>query len=96
MNCECVSNLEKQLIGTQHKQRQINKVTWLSKAFVIHGNKLNMVTNSELELELEGMKRPVILCVNHNFCPICGDKIDKSDSEIDVAPSNGSADASEN
>lgn len=84
MKCTCVTDIEKRLVGREFKKEQI-----VTKARMINGAlimikkdgvfQFDLITNSDFEVEVEGMKRKQTQTVNHNFCPFCGVKI--SDDE---------------
>lgn len=86
MKCTCVTDIEKRLIGHEFKKGQ--RVT---KARMINGGlmmikkdgvlQFDLITNSDFEFEVEGMKRKQTQPVNHNFCPFCGVKISEDETK---------------
>lgn len=81
MNCNCVENIKEKLLGLEYKgtAKVIKKVSLLNGALMSPA--FNLVTNSDFEVEVEGMKRPQKQSVIHRFCPWCGDKIEKDGQE---------------
>ncbi|MEP7317196.1 MAG: hypothetical protein ABI921_00590 [Panacibacter sp.] len=79
MNCKCITDIEKKLVGMDHKNRKILKAKFLSMGFLLTHNSMISVTSSEIELEVEGMKKKPIQNIFHSWCPFCGTKISKDD-----------------
>ena len=73
--CDCINNLEKQMVGREVKNKRVQKAVLISGAIMFDSFEKNTV--SEMELTLDGQKRPYIQNVIHSFCPFCGLKYSK-------------------
>jgi len=70
--CDCIKNLEKDLVGKIIKRKKIVAAKFIVPYISIGG--ACMETNSEIELMLEGQKKKVTRPVAHKFCPLCGER----------------------
>jgi hypothetical protein len=70
--CNCIKNLEKDLVGKIINRKKVVKAQ-LGGNFITFGPE-NKETNSEMELTLEGQKKKVVKPIAHFYCPICGQK----------------------
>ncbi len=80
MNCNCIDTIEQNVLDREkYDGRKIDSVKFISMAYMMPD--FSIVTNSELELELEGLKRPKIVKINHTFCPFCGKSIKEANPQ---------------
>lgn len=79
MNCKCIENIEKKLIGMEfgNKKKKVTKAKIISVALMFGEKTLECITNSEVEIEVDGYKKPQKQTLVHSFCPFCGTKIKK-------------------
>ena len=79
MECNCTTELEaKVVVEHQHKGKAILKAE-IPKGFIIkkteNGQKMTTSTYTEVEVQVEGMKRAQVVQLLHTYCPFCGVKI---------------------
>lgn len=81
MNCGCIKDIETRLVGREYKGKKILKAECIDRALVIvekdGKSAFETITNSEFELEVEGMKRVQKQSMLHSYCPWCGTKIER-------------------
>jgi NADH pyrophosphatase NudC (nudix superfamily) len=70
--CNCISKMEKDLIGTEYHKRKILKAELTSVSLLFSSMKFE--TTSTIELTLEGIKKITKTNAVHVFCPFCGEK----------------------
>jgi hypothetical protein len=70
--CNCIKNLEKDLVGRVIDRKRVMKATLVIPYITMSGG-LNE-TNGQIELTLEGQKKKVTKAVAHKYCPLCGKK----------------------
>ncbi|MDD4971999.1 MAG: hypothetical protein PHT07_21440 [Paludibacter sp.] len=75
MNCTCIDDINKEMIGQEIAHKIITKAQLLGVAFLF--NNAGTTTYTEMEYEYEGCKRPKKINIMHTFCPFCGVKIEK-------------------
>jgi hypothetical protein len=76
MNCKCIENIEAQTLKMKYKNSTVERAQFISAALM--GSKLQMVTTSEIEVTLVGVKKKYNVPIAHSYCPFCGKKIEKS------------------
>jgi IS4 transposase len=81
MECKCVQEIEKQVVGTMYKERRISHGRFMDSNIVFTPGRLMAFTSSRIEVTLDGVKRNQVLSINHNFCPFCGTQISKPSRE---------------
>ena len=69
--CNCIKNLEKDLVGKIINRKMVVKAKVHSDYFVI-GEVRKFIP--EMELELEGQKKKIKKPIHLNYCPLCGEK----------------------
>jgi hypothetical protein len=72
--CKCIKNLEKKMVGNLHKGKKIIKAEYISAALLFEDSFTGIKSTSQLELTVEGLKKPVIQTMVHTYCPFCGEK----------------------
>lgn len=72
--CTCISKMQKDLIGKDYHKKKIQKATLVSASIFFTGE---VKTTSDLELELEGVKKIYKTKAIHDYCPFCGEKYPK-------------------
>ena len=78
MTCNCTTDITARLKGTEVQHRKVLAAKFLSLGLIFGENKIEAVTTSEIELRLEGRKRPYTQNILHNYCPFCGIKIQQA------------------
>ena len=77
MKCKCIEELEAGVQERGYDGKKVVKATMLSAAFVFNKGGMVYKTTSNIELEIEGLKKKKTLPITHNFCPFCGVEIEK-------------------
>lgn len=75
--CECLLEIPKKLVQNQPLKGKVVTVAEVSEATFVYSeskNNMDMRTYSDVELQVEGKKRPVTQKMLHTFCPFCGVK----------------------
>lgn len=72
--CNCVTELQKRAVGMEFDGKKVLKADMIDGMFVHRNGRLIFLTSSEMEVELEGRKRPKVIPVAHSYCPFCGRK----------------------
>jgi hypothetical protein len=81
MACGCITDIEKRMVAHANQSGRIKGV--VTKAdlkgvcFPIFDLGLRIATYSDVELTVEGKKRPMKTTIQHNFCPFCGERYEK-------------------
>lgn len=77
--CDCIEDLQQKIKDhcTKNKtyKKPIKRVKIEDKILIL-GDKLQLKTVSNFEIELEGQKKKPLMPVTHSYCPFCGEKID--------------------
>lgn len=74
--CDCIDKFKKKMIGFDYKGKKVIKAKFISAAIMFSSFKLQ--ATGEIELTLEGGKRPIKQSVVYSFCPLCGKKYPKN------------------
>lgn len=82
--CDCIKNLEKDLIGRIIDRKKVVKAK-LIVPYITLGAACPQ-TNSAIELELEGQKKKVTKAVYHKYCSFCGQPYPEDTSWKPVNP----------
>ena len=78
MNCNCIEDVEKKVLETEtYDKRKILSTQIIGCSYMMPT--FEKVTNTEIELELEGLKKPKVVKIQHSYCPFCGTKIKKEE-----------------
>ena len=73
--CNCISEVKEKMPKEDSKGRRIEKVEFMSVSFIMEGKgKIAMKTHSDVEVTVEGIKKPITIPIIHNYCPFCGVK----------------------
>lgn len=79
MNCNCIKDIEQKVLDRKvYDNRSILSAKMLGYSYMMPS--FEIVTNTEIELELEGLKKPKTVNMMHSYCPFCGTKIKKEEN----------------
>lgn len=76
--CKCISDLEKKMIGFESKGKKVTKAEFTSSGLMF--STMTRQACGEMELTVDGGKRPVKQSILYNYCPFCGEKYPESKS----------------
>ena len=82
--CDCIKRIEKEILEKreEYKGRKLLKAKLQHTTFPMSGLKImGRITTQPLELELEGRKTPLKTDISHTYCPWCGEKYLKEESQ---------------
>jgi hypothetical protein len=78
MKCRCLSKIEEEVKKMDYDGKKVLSTKFLSAGFVavkkdgVHT--MDIITTSELEVELQGVKKKKVVNMMHSYCPFCGKK----------------------
>lgn len=82
MNCNCVTDLENKVVQDQPIKGKVVQKATLRKLLTFNNEGgLSYRPCIEMELELEGRKRPQTIEIAYSFCPFCGESIAEKEEE---------------
>ena len=88
--CNCISKLQKDMVGRQFKGKKIAKAEFVSAAFI--GPNFELKATGELELLFDDGKKKGKQSVVYTFCPFCGIKYRQTEDMQEV-PEDETAEA---
>jgi hypothetical protein len=80
MKCNCINEIETEVAKRDYQGKKIKSVKFLSAVLIFGIGKAEKITTSELEAEVEGMKKKPTINMVHTYCPFCGTKIKDDDN----------------
>lgn len=85
--CDCIHNFEKTFIEkqslTDHRNNplKVTKASITSAGMMFIDNSIQTQMTGEIELTVEGKKKPVKKMLAFSHCPFCGEKYKKTETE---------------
>jgi hypothetical protein len=72
--CTCIKEIQEKALQLKYKESAIVRADFISAAFIIEKPGVRLKATGEMELIVEGRKKPIVQQIVYTYCPFCGEK----------------------